>query len=160
MLNQTKTRLQIFDDESRNYKFEIMDSNDSPVQPVTFINNTISGQIFTTDGQAWIDYPKRRKSFKFPKLKFEHVLNPIKFFKDVKSNMTPINEEELQLELRALNNIMKEVETIKQQALLQQLKKEKERIRSELILSHLDYKYLDEEDMNVIIEELNEALAA
>jgi len=140
MLNQSKTRLQIFDDESRNYKFETIEEDS-----IDTSNTIISNQIFTSNGSIWIDHPKRK--FKFPKLKFHHVINPIKFFKDIKSSMTQIDKQSLHSEINTLNAIMNEVKRIKQSALLQQLEKEKQRIQRELLLSHLGYKYLDEQDI-------------
>jgi len=146
MLNTSKTRLQIFDDESRNYKFETLDAADSSNSTLTF--NSISNQIITSSGESiWLDYPKKRFNFKFPKLKLNHVLNPIKFFQDIKKVNKQLDENSLKMEMRTTIAIMREVEKVKQQALAQQLTKEKERIQRELILCHHGYKYLDEEDI-------------
>lgn len=150
MLNKDKTKLLIFDDEDRNYKFESFEEE-------TNQHNMFNGNLTIDSGQFFISgngEVKRNKSKlktnlinKILSFKFELLVNPIKLFKQLKENKIELNEEKLKFELTKLNEIMEDIKTIKQTALMEQLEKENLRLKKELILSKFNYTYLEEDDI-------------
>ena len=146
MLNKDKTGLIIF--ESGKFKsMEFYSKEDASLETssIIFVNSMEEPSL--TIGENKITFGKRASFFeRLLKLK-QKFFSVSKFFDDIKRGNKVLIKDILEKELINLSLIKENAQINNQIALLEKLEEEKERIERELILSKLNYYYIEEKDV-------------